>query len=112
VIKQYEKQIEKLSNELEEIETKLNIDFDYNIPYRTSREEVQTALKSPYSVWTDYDIVRKRRFYNFIFEDNLVYSREYAYRTPNYSLPIKVFKLIQSKDSVDVEVGGVEPPCR
>ncbi len=112
LVKQYEKQIEKLSLDLEDIESNLNINYDYNIPYRTSMIDVETALKNPYAVWTNYDITRKRRFYNFIFEDNLVYSREFGYRTPKYSLPISIFEQIGSMDPIQVEVRGVEPPCK
>lgn len=40
VLKQYEKQIQKLGEEIEILEKNLEIEHDYSIPYRTSSKEV------------------------------------------------------------------------
>ena len=112
VIRQYEKQLEKLAIELEDLEVEIAVEYDYSIPNRTSAEEVLAVLKSPYSVWCNYDVHQKQRFFSFIFETNLVYSKVEGYRTPNYSLPIRVFEEISTSKPVQVEMGGIEPPCR
>lgn len=109
VIKQYEKQIEKLGNELEEIEEILTLQFDYTIPCRTSLDEIRQAIKTPYSVWANYDVYQKQRFFSFIFEGNLAYSKTEGFRTPNYALPIRLFEEISTSKPVDVEMEGVEP---
>lgn len=103
VIKQYEKQIEKLGNELEEIEGTLTTQFDYTIPCRTSLNEIKEAIKTPYSVWINYDIYQKQRFFAFIFEGNLVYNKKEGFRTPNYALPIRIFEEISTSKPVDVD---------
>jgi len=112
VIKQYEKQIEKIAFDLEEVEEKISITYDYSIPYGTASEEVLNVLKSPYAVWKNYNIVQKQRFFFFIFESNLVYSKTAGYGTVNYSLPIRIFEEMSTSKPVDVEVGGIEPPSK
>lgn len=112
VQKQFEKQIENYAIELEEIESQLLGESNYSVPYRTSMEEVLGVLKSPYDVWVNYSVEQKQRFFSFIFEDNLSYSKKEGYRTPNYALPIRIFQQIKGAEPVEVEVEGVEPSCQ
>lgn len=104
VSRQYEKQIETLATELEAIEEETGKEYDFTVPNRTALDQVMKVLQSPYSVWSSYDTRRKQRFFSFIFESNLLYSRNEGYRTPNYSLPIRIFEDISSSKPVDVEV--------
>jgi site-specific DNA recombinase len=112
VIRQYEKQLEKVAIKLEDLEQEISTEYDYAIPNRTATDEVLAVLKSPYSVWCNYNVHQKQRFFSFIFETNLVYDKFVGYRTPNYSLPIRVFEEISTSQPVQVELGGVEPPCK
>ena len=111
VISQYEKQLEKLTLEENEIDENLDQNYDFKIPFETATKEVLSVLKDPYSVWIKYNIHQKQRFYNFMFEGNLSYSRKEGFETINYALPIRLFEQISTSNTVDVEVGGVEPPC-
>jgi site-specific DNA recombinase len=104
VERQYEKQIENKAIELEAIEEELEKEYDFTVPNRTAFGQVMKVLQSPYSVWSSYDTRRKQRFFSFIFEGNLLYSKKEGYRTPNYSLPIRIFEDISSSNSVDVEM--------
>lgn len=106
--REYEKQIKALANELENLISENDSKRDYKIPYRTSREKVIRVLENPYSVWENYDVYRKQRFFNFIFESNLEYDKFEGYRTPNYSLPIRIFEAIESNDPNLVESRGIE----
>lgn len=106
--REYEKQIKALANELEILTSENDSKRDYKIPYRTSREKVIKVLETPYSVWKNYDVYRKQRFFNFIFESNLEYDKFEGYRTPNYSLPIRIFEAIESKDPNLVEELGTK----
>lgn len=108
---QYEKQIEKIALELEDIEEIIATEYDYSVPNRTSWDQVVQVLRSPYEAWGSYDVERKQRFFNFIFESNLVYSELERFRTPNYSLPLRIFEDIHISNIGHVEVGGIEPPC-
>lgn len=109
VIRQYEKQIEKLAIELEELEERTESEYDYNIPNRTATDQVMQAIKSPYVVWKNYDVRQKQRFFSFIFEQNLAYNKIQGYRTPNYVIPIRVFEDISPYEPVDVDSRGFEP---
>lgn len=108
LVRQYERLLEKLAVELEELEFELMSEYDYKIPNRTAVDEVLAALKSPYSVWCNYDVHQKQRFFSFIFESNLVYNKFEGYRTPNYSLPIRVFEEINTSKPVQVEMARIE----
>ena len=83
---------------------------DYSAPYRASSEQVLSVLKNPYSVWKNYNVHQKQRFFSFVFEGNLYFSKNEGYRTPKYALPLRVFEQISSVDTVEVEMGGIEPP--
>ena len=112
LIKEYEKQIERLINEKSEIESFTNGNYDYTIPYRTSTNEVLGVLKNPYDVWKSYSVRQKQRFFAFVFEGNLYFSKNEGYRTPKYSLPLRLFELISGNDPALVELLGVEPRCK
>lgn len=109
---QYEKEVEKLSKKLEEIEPILSSTLNYEIPCRTSQEQVKKALENPYSIWKGYNVYQKQRFYNFIFEGNLVYDKNSGYRTPGYSLPIRIFQEIDRSKPNEVEMAGIEPASK
>ena len=109
VLKQYEKQIQKYGEELEILENRIKTDVDYSIPYRTSSKEVLEVLQNPYTVWENYDVYQKQKFFYFIFEENLRYDKKEGYRTPNYSLPITLFETITNKEPNEVETMGIEP---
>ncbi len=112
IVRQYERQMEKSAVELEEIELEMATEYDYTIPNRTSVDEVLAVLKSPYSVWCNYDVHQKQRFYAFIFESNLLYSKFEGYRTPNYALPIRLFEEISTSEPLDVEMARIELACK
>ena len=109
VVRQYEKIIEKLGVEIEELERKINDDYDYSIPYRTSREQVFQILLNPEYAWKNYDVYQKQRFFNFIFEANLEYDRNNGYRTPLTTLPLRIFEELSTNESGEVEVGRMRP---
>jgi hypothetical protein len=68
------------------------------------------VLKNPYSAWKNYSVRQKQRFFSFIFEENLLYSKAEGYRTPLYTLPLRIFESLNGSKAGEVEVGGIEPP--
>lgn len=108
LIEQYEKQIEKLSTELKEV-CAFDNDFDLKVPNRTAQDEVVQVLKNPYPVWENYTVAQKRRFFTFLFEANLIYDRNFGYRTPEYALPISLFEQKPMNDPLFVLPPGIEP---
>ena len=110
LIEQYEKQIEKLSIELNDLCAFDAKEFDITVPNRTAQDEVVQVLKNPYTVWENYTVEQKRRFFTFLFEANLIYDRNFGYRTPEYALPISLFEQNSTNDPLFVHPEGLEPP--
>jgi len=111
VVAQYEKKIEKLIDELKDIETDLAIEFDYAIPYRTALDKILGILKNPYQIWSGMNVFEKHKFFSFLFETNLEYERNIGYRTPKYSVLKRVCEQIEVSDSLVVEMARVERAC-
>lgn len=65
-------------------------------------------LGNPYTVWKNYDVYQKQKFFYFIFDENLKYHKEGGYRTPNYSLPITLFETINNNEPNMVEELGTK----
>lgn len=109
VIRQYERQIEKIGSELENLEAKLETEYDYSIPCRTSLEQVFNVLQNPHVAWKNYDVYQKQKFYSFMFEENLRFDKYKGYRTPLYARPLRLFEELSTTNSNEVEMGGVSP---
>ncbi len=109
VIAQYEKKIEKLAAELEQLESDSLAEYDYGVPYRTALDKVMGVLKNPYPTWAEFDVFGQQKFFSFLFEVNLEYDKKEGYRTPKYTVLKRVLEEIESSGSVDVEMTGVEP---
>lgn len=111
VVAQYEKSIEKLADELEQIEGDSAPRYDFAVPYRTALNKVLGVLKNPADTWSELNVFEQQKFFSFLFETNLVYSKIEGYRTPKYTVLKRVCEEIEHVGSVDVEMAGVEPAC-
>ena len=112
MIAQYEKKIEKLAAELEQLESDSLAEYDYGVPYRTALDKVMGVLKNPYPTWAEFDVFGQQKFFSFLFEVNLGYDKKEGYRTPKYTVLKRVLEEIESSGSVDVEMDGFEPSCK
>lgn len=112
LIRQYEKQIEKKSLEIDEINNEFSDAVDYNVSYRTASEKVFSLLKNPHEIWESSNVYEKHKLFNLIFEDNLEYDKEEGYRTAKLSLPLRLFQEISPLEPVNVEMAGIEPACK
>ena len=110
VKKQYQKRIEEKSIELEEIEEHLGKKLDYSVPYRTSYDSITGMIKSPYKIWEKGTAKQKQELFSFMFDDKIVYVHKEGYRTPEKSCLYKLFDQIEAGHSLQVEMGGIEPP--
>jgi site-specific DNA recombinase len=108
VIEQYEKKIEKLAHELEQLESDSVAPYDYGVPYRTALNKVMSVLENPYGAWSDFDIFEQQKFFSFLFETNLIYDRNEGYRTPKYTVLKRVCEEIVHSNSVSVLSPGIE----
>ncbi|MDD3471949.1 MAG: recombinase family protein [Syntrophaceae bacterium] len=80
--------------------------------YGTAVESVLGLLKEPVITWENGGYAGKRLITKLVFVENPVYDRRLGYGTENLSTAVRLFELIQAQKSHDVEMGGVEPPCK
>lgn len=106
----YEEKIEALEKEISQIKQKSSISIDLSIPYRTALDKVVTIAKSPYEAWTLASLEQKKSLYYFFFDSNIQYDLKNRYRTVKPSVLYRFFGNL-SENTLDVEMGGIEPPC-
>jgi site-specific DNA recombinase len=106
----YEKQIESISkqlNELESVDWSESLDMD--IPYRTAIAKATTFLENPYKIWHVSSVEEKHRLFNFIFQQKLPYDIKYGYRTNKLSSSVRLFEQFATSNTQLVEMEGIEP---
>lgn len=109
VINMYEKQIEILSDEVEETSDTQLCDLDLDIPYQTALCKSQTMLNNPYKVWHSVGVQEKHKLFHFIFDEKLAYSKKAGYQTDNLPSTIRVFEEFVTTNSLDVEMAVLKP---
>ena len=82
------------------------------VSFGTALEKVLGFVKSPYIVWSSGDVDDKRLALQLVFAGPLEYSREKGFGTANLSIALRLFEQISASKSQDVEMGGIEPPCK
>ena len=55
------------------------------------------------SSWEKLNVFQRQKFFNFLFEVNLLYDRKEGYQTPKYTVLKRVCNQIELVGSVDVE---------
>ena len=111
VREQYERQIEEIAKELES-EQNGEENRDLKIPYRTAFTKATALLKNPIVIWDSVDTVEKHRLFYFLFDSKLQYSKSEAFRTSDSLSTTRIFEEFCDENSSDVEMGGIEPPCK
>ncbi len=113
VKKAYESHIERISNEIELIDSTIPAEnFDFDIPYQTALDKANGLLKSPYKIWITLDTKEKQNLFYFIFENKLKYSVEEGYRTNKIPSAVRLFEEFSTLETPYVEKTGIEPVCR
>ena len=108
----YEKQIESIAREVEDIEGGVVGDLDFKIPYRTAIDKADKFLKSPYTVWKKLSVREQHSLFFFIFDTKIPYDINEGYRTDKIPSAVRLFEEFATTNSHDVETGGIEPPCK
>ncbi len=108
----YEKQIEEIANEIDEVEISSTEKIDLSIPYRTALNKATNLLKSPYKIWDKLPVIEKQQLFYFIFEEKIPYDMQRGYRTDKIPTAIRLFEDFVIQNSPDVEMGEIESPCR
>ena len=108
----YEKQIEKAMEEISNTEEGLIDNSNLDVPYRTALDKATLFLKSPYDVWQKVGVVEKHSLFYFVFDTKIPYDIKEGYRTDNIPSAVRLFSEFATANSCDVEMGGIEPPCK
>jgi len=108
----YESELEKIAEELDNIEGQQVEEIDLTVPYRTALQKSKKFLKSPYIAWKKSSPLEKQQLYYFIFDKKIPYSIKSGYRTEEIPNAIRLFEEFVATNSHDVEMGGIEPPCK
>lgn len=110
----YEKQIQKITKNVEDLSSGSMENIDLAVPYRTALEKVTGMLKKPYAVWNKMNLIEKHKLFFFIFEGKLWYHRENGYRTDKVLSYTRLFESFVTSKSDNVDLWGIEPqprPC-
>ena len=109
LVKTYEKEIEKLTNEEQILENQTQVMRGRSVDFGTALDITFNFLKNPYVYWRKDDLKSKYLVLNLVFNDKLTYERGVGFRTTNLSLPLRVFELSQLDNSSIVDRTGLEP---
>ena len=66
-------------------------------------------LKSPYFTWQNLSVVEQQRYFFFVFDEKLSYSKKAGYRTDNLPSAVRLFEDFVTSNSQDVEMARIEP---
>ena len=108
----YEKQIEGVVDEIASIDEGLTDKIDLTIPYQTALDKAISLLKSPYEVWQKLDVLEQHSLFYFIFDEKLPYDINSGYQTDKIPTAVRLFEEFATANTSDVEMGGIEPPCK
>lgn len=112
VTEKYEKKIDKLSKEQNNLEDSLQHNSEDESTFGTALDEVCGFLESPYSQWKADGLVGKRTVLKLAFEQKPAFHMENGFGTAKESLPLEIFKLVGENNLQDVEMARIELACR
>lgn len=108
----YERQIESVAKELDDLEGQSLSNLDLSVPYQTSLEKATLVLKKPDIAWENLDPFEKQRLYFFLFQEKLPYSKKYGYQTSEIPYSSKLFEDFVTQNTPLVEMAGVKPASK
>ncbi len=109
VVKTYEKEVEKLSNEEQILETQGQVMRGSNPDFGTALETAFGFIKNPYVYWRKNDLASKHLVLKLVFTDKITYERGVGFGTAKLALPLRVFEMSEQSNSNLVTLRGVEP---
>ncbi len=111
LVQVYEKEIEDLVSQREQEDPNILEVVDFDIPYGTALDKATGMLKSPYKIWAKLEVEERQKLFFFIFDEKLPYSLDEGYGTAEIPSAVRLFEDFVTTKSLDVEMGGIEPPC-
>jgi site-specific DNA recombinase len=111
-IRAYEEKINVLSKEKAKLEESLEKLEQRKYDFETALDMLFSYLKDPYTAWIKGDLAQKRLILNITFKPDIAYDKNTGFETGKLCLILRVFKQFDASKPQDVELGGVEPPCK
>lgn len=108
----YEDKLEELANKKLGFQDRVSNSNVNEIDFETATNKVFEYLKNPYSKWLKGSLADKRLVLKLVFTEELGYNRENGFGTAVLSLPLRVFEIIHTSKTYDVEMAGIEPACK
>lgn len=112
VLRVIEGRLEKIDLQVRELDQQIRNQESFGESYGTATNLTLCLLKDPIFTWQNGGYNGKRLVTKLVFVENPVYDRKLHYGTAELSTGIKLFELISAQKTHDVEMGGIEPPCR
>jgi len=112
VIKALQDEIDSLAQKEKESMGKLHDISHTDLNFGTALDLIFEVLKNPCAEWQKGDLDHRRLLLGMVFEGNIPYDRKNGFGTAILQLPSKVFCQNSDTNSLDVEMGGIEPPCK
>ena len=106
--KALEEKLTKLDREIADLKKKINNGTLTDESYGTALQLVLGLLKQPAVVWQRGGYEGKRLITKLVFIENPVYDRKQSYGTAALSSSIKLFDLLSSQKTHDVEMPEIE----
>lgn len=110
LIETYENAITKALNRKKELEKEVCFPTENGV-FENALKEVLEDIANPQKAWTKYTIQQKNSFLSMYFDGNLVYEKNYGFRTANLNECINILKTFDTPKSHMVEMAGIEPAC-
>jgi site-specific DNA recombinase len=107
----FEERVEALLKEKEKLRIDNYRKISENIDFGTALDSILEYVKKPSNKWLESGLEDKRTIFKMVFEDNIEYDRKFGFGTAKLSPIFNVFMEFEHTNSLDVEMGGIEPPC-
>lgn len=110
MVERYELKAPQLIEEKKLLESKVESNEEFDIKFGTAVNEVLDILKNPVNKWDSEDLEEKKLVIKLVFDGDPTYKQNCGFGTAELSCVIRLFERISATNSLDVEMGGVEPP--
>jgi hypothetical protein len=112
LINQYETNIEKLAQQLKELEDQIQKQSYSESNFAIIQSTVVKHLENPSEMWETKEFYQKRLLLSMYFSRGLVYTRNGGYQTPELPLIVKILTSKHTSKSHLVEMAGVKPASK
>lgn len=108
LIQGYEVRIEQMEEEKKQVKKAMR-KFKTPIDFETALDKVMEFVEDPAKMWQTKDLTKQRVVLKLVFNEKLLYLRDFGFETASLSLPFALSGMAGVSKSKMVEMPGVEP---